>query len=437
VNVIKHAAASMVVAVDHGVRRVRRYGPDESPAPDEVRWRGTCLATVAPDGAGHAFSDGGDLLADVPGLSRDAVDAARRVLAHPPDAGRDDDPDELGAVAAGLAERHGLLLVHAEHWQRVAVGPPGRLTADERRLCTIEVIDAVHPSYVEVVQWAPGDQAGSRQRLEEAADAVRRTAALPHADLPGTRCDLVLDPGGAGPLFHELVGHPLEADAVAGGTSYLSNRQGEQVAPSWLMVTDGPAPAGEGLSVVVDDEGTPVLTTALVDRGRVAGPLRDRLTTISAAPVSAAGPDAAPGVTATGHGRRLNYRHPAVPRMWHTRASAAGVPPEEPAASTRLHARGLQLSWMNLLTGDAEFRCASGLLDTGDGRVRRTGPFTVSGNARDLLAALHPGPEGVRVAGSARRGCGKLGQFPLVTTFANAGLWIAGEAFVVRDDRGW
>jgi hypothetical protein len=124
--------------------------------------------------------------------------------------------------------------------------------------------------------------------------------------------------------------------------------------------------------------------------------------------------------------------------MWHTRAYVLGpAPPQEPTAATRLHPRGLQLSWLNALTGELEFRCAGGLLDTGEGPARRTGPFVLTGTAADLLAALSPGAGGVRGSGQARLGCAKLGRSPLVTTYANAAMWIPGEAVRVRDDHGW
>jgi TldD protein len=380
-----------------------------------------CVQSDAPNGSDHAFADGTDLLAALPELRAEAVDVVRQLLGPVPDGPPDEEP---GAEpwAPAFAERHGVRLVCAEYRQRVAVGTSAQLAVDERAARTVEVVDLADPGCRQVVPWIPGDVPANLDRLSQAAEAVRALAALPVVELPATRCDVVLDPGWAGPLFHELVGHPLEADVVAARTSYLADRAGETVAPGWLTVSDGPAPPGEGLTARLDDEGTPARATTLIDHGTVAGLLHDRLT-------AAAGPR-------TGHGRRLDYRHPVIPRMWHTRALVVGTAPVEPQGPARLQARGVQLAWMNLLTGDVEFQCANGLLSTGHGEVRRTGPFTLSGNALTLLAALQPGPAAVRGAGRARRGCGKLGQFPLVTTFANSGLWIPGEAVDVRAAAG-
>ncbi|HEY6795231.1 MAG TPA: metallopeptidase TldD-related protein [Kineosporiaceae bacterium] len=429
----------MIVAADHGVRRTRRYGPEEPMVAESTTWRGMCVQSTTADGAENAFADDADLLAHLPGLSPDAVDAARSVLAPQaaPLTHADDAPPD--GWAAPLARRHRVRLVCADYRQRVAVGSMTRLTLDLRAASTIEVIALDDQASAQVVQWLPGDPEGSAERVEDAAEAVRRLAGLPVADLPATRCDVVLDAGQAGPLFHELIGHPLEADVVRAGTSYLARRGAEHVAPSWLVVSDGPAPAGEGLTAGVDDEGTPITPTTLIEGGRVAGHLHDRLTA-AGRPRCSAGPDAGvpdrPGGAGTGHGRRLDYRHPVVPRMWHTRAEIVGADPEEPDGAVRLHVRGLQLGWMNLLTGDVEFRCATGLLDAGGGPVGRTGPFTFSGNALTLLGALRPGPGAVRGGGRASRGCGKLGQYPLVTTFANGGLWLPGGVVDVRGDRG-
>jgi TldD protein len=445
-----------VVAADRGARRVVRYAAGEAPARSWSAWRGMCVSTVTALGVDHVFADGAGLLGRL-AFGVDAEHAARAVLDgaegggagpdHPggtwadpaadPGAGRDADP-----AADTWAERfvagHGVRLVRADHHQQVAVGTAQTLTIDRRTLSTTEVLAAEDDAWSVVVTSRRGSGGGERAEpaelaeLAAAAETVRREAGCPPGQLPAAGFDLVLDPGRAGPLFHELVGHPLEADVVAAGASYLARADG-LVAPPWLAVTDGPAAPGEGLAALVDDEGAPVTSTSLLAAGRVAGVLGDRV-------AAAGGPlaiEATGGLRiGTGHGRRLDYRHPAVSRMWHTRAWAEGIDPQEPTAPVRVHPRGLQLRWMNLLTGQAEFACAAGLIDTGEGPVRRTGPFILACRGLELLAALRPGPGPVLGSGRARKGCGKLGQFPLVTTFSSGGLWIPGEAIDVRADTG-
>lgn len=413
----------ITVFADHGMRAVRRYDPLGRVRVESTQWRGMCVQAPRRHGTDHTYGDGTDLLAGSFGLAGSAADTARQVLARPaPDAGagpaHPQDP-----WLTGFARRHGMEVTWAGFRQQVAVGTTADLLRDHRRLTTVEVVDPDVPGSSERVAWDDADVAGGRERLERAADSVRELTALPLGELPGTPVDVVLDPGLAGPFFHELVGHPREADVVAAGTSYLAERTGQQVAPAWFTVTDGPAPTGEGLAVRVDDEGVEVATVPLIDAGRVAGLLCD---TLAGEPL---------GLTGNGHGRRLDYRHPLIPRMWHTRATCGGAAPAEPASTVRLHPRGLRLHWMNLLTGEVEFAAEDGVLDDGEGRPRRTGRCLLSGRALTLLAALRPGPATVRGGGRARKGCGKLGQFPVVTTFANCGLWIPGEAVDVRSDR--
>jgi len=430
----------ITVFADQGVRRLRHYHPDGKVRVESTQWRGMSLQSRSANRCEHSFADGVDLLDEPLGLGDGALAEARRVLLEPlPGPGADgpgrpageaDRTDgsgpgpDLDGWLGPLAAAHRVRVTWAEFRQRVATGGRNRVTRDERGLSTVEVVDAEQPGCSCVVQWDPRDVPGSRSRVEQAALEVRELAALPAVELPDGHCDVVLDPGCAGSVFHELVGHPLEADVVASGSSYLAGRTGLPVAPGWFSVTDGAAEPGEGVTAKVDDEGVRIRPVSLIDSGRVGAPLCDGLS------------GSALDLGSNGHGRRLDYRHPLIPRMWHTRATSSGVAAEEPTGAVRLRPRGLGLRWMNLLTGDVEFAAASGLLDTGDGRVRRTGPCTIAGNAVQLLAALRPGPATVRGGGRAAKGCGKLGQFPLVTTFANCGVWFPGEAVDVRGDAG-
>ncbi|MEV7978479.1 metallopeptidase TldD-related protein [Streptomyces sp. NPDC086519] len=411
------------VFADNGTHTVRHYRPGRPPVGETRTWRGMCLERRTPQSSEHVFADGTDLLLDWPtGMARPGapvVGAVRSVLAE---------SAAVSGVASGpdhaldaLSDRCAVTLTWARLHQRVAVGGLRRLVTDERRMCTVEITVPGRPACSEVVRWDETDTAGGLREVEAATDRVRALAALPQTDLPAVRCDLVLDPGRAGAFFHELVGHPLEADIVAGNASCLAGLMGERVAPTWLSVADGTAPEGDGLGAVVDDEGTPVGTAELIAEGRVAGVLSDLSTA------------ALTGTTGNGHGRRLDYRHPVVPRMWHTDARAVGVEPEPPGA-LRLTPRGIRLRWMNLLTGDFEFAVDTALLDTGEGPPVRVGPCAVNGNALTVLAALRPGPSVSRSYGRATRGCGKLGQYPLVTTFANSGMWVPAEAVDVRSD---
>lgn len=405
-----------VLFVESGVRATRTYRPDGAVEVRESGWRGACAERRrSPGHATHRFADGDDLVGEWP-LGPDDRERARGVLA----ASYATAPATGDAPLSAFAERHRVSLTLAVYHQRVAVGTPSGLVADERLCRTAEVtLDGrTGTPLSEVVPW--DDQDGAR-RAEIAAGAVRGLAALTPAAGPLPACDVVLEPGRAGALFHELVGHPLEADVVASRSSYLARRLGERVAPPWLQVTDGAAVPGDGFAAAIDDEGTPVQTVSLVRDGLAEGVLVDGTTS---------GPL---GRASTGHGRRLDYRLPVIPRMRHTAAFAKDAEPEAPG-SVRLSPRGLRLRWMNLLTGDFEFAIAGALLEAGEGGPRLVGPAILAGNGLEVLAALRPGPGGPRSSYRASKGCGKLGQFPLVVSFANGGLWIPGEVVHVRAD---
>ena len=427
-----------VVFAESTARSVRRYVAGALRRAERVTRRGACVEQrLPPAGTRHLCADGTDLLGSrAARLSREAETVVHEVLATgpggPPERGGGPGPwleEELCALSRSAAS---LSLTWAEYHQLAAVGSARHVVADERWLRTVEVQATAADGTVcaESVHVDPARPQESARRVRLAAREALRIAALPRALQVPRRCAVVLEPGWAGAFFHELVGHPMEGDIVAGRSSYLARRLGRAVAPGWLTVEDGPGAPGAGLVLAVDDEGTPVRTAAMLRGGVVAEPLTDLATARHAGPPGAR-PPAAAGDAATGNARRLDYRHPAVPRMRHTVARHSGVPPQQPPGPW-LAPRGLQLRWMNVLTGDFEFDVPLALLHGPDGGPRRVGPCTLAGNGLAVLAALRPGAPEVGCAGRARKGCGKLGQFPLVVSFGNSGLWFGGEAVDVR-----
>lgn len=87
----------------------------------------------------------------------------------------------------------------------------------------------------------------------------------PEGNLP-----VILGPGWPGLIFHEAVGHALEADNLLQGQSWLRpDLLGSAVAnPLLTLSDDGTLPDGRG-TAMVDDEGSPVTRTVLIERGRL------------------------------------------------------------------------------------------------------------------------------------------------------------------------
>ena len=110
---------------------------------------------------------------------------------------------------------------------------------------------------------------------------------------------MVLAPGMGGVLFHEAVGHPLEADIVDKEASVYRGRIGERLASEILSgVDDATVPNAWG-SFSFDDEGTPAQRTVLFEGASCAG-----------------GSTTGSGPTRTGclraNGRRQSYAHPPI-----------------------------------------------------------------------------------------------------------------------------
>ncbi|MDT0343608.1 metallopeptidase TldD-related protein [Streptomyces litchfieldiae] len=415
------AGTRAVVFAETAQRITRVHAPGQPPGETATVRRGMCVETHSgPGELRHVFADGTSLLdSAVTRLSPEAARAARAALAVAPP-GVPKSAEE--ALRRGADD--GTRLTWARSWQRVAVGSPDQLRTDTRSLCSVEasVLGGDGGALASAaVPWDAARPRSSAERLAETVAALRRRAALPVGELPGRACPVVLDAGQAGAFFHELVGHPLEADIVLARSSYLARRRGEMVAPPWFGVVDGAGTAVGAIGGQWDDEGSRVRPSRMIDAGRVGEPLSD----IASAALL--------GGRSSGHGRRLDYRHCVLPRMRHTvaAAQAASATPVLPDG-LRLHPRGLQLRWMNLLTGDFEFAVTDALLVADDAPVCRTGPLRLAGNGLRVLAGLRPGGgQPIACGARATRGCGKLDQFPLPVSFANSTLWLPAEVLRV------
>lgn len=134
---------------------------------------------------------------------------------------------------------------------------------------------------------------------------------------------VVLAPGYPGVLFHEAVGHGLEADHHRKGLSAFAGRIGERIAaPGVTVIDDGGLPGRAG-SLGVDDEGAAAERTILVEDGVLVGLMQDRL--------NAGLMNARP----TGNGRRQSYAHLPMPRMTNTFLAAGQEDPADIVASVR------------------------------------------------------------------------------------------------------
>jgi TldD protein len=188
---------------------------------------------------------------------------------------------------------------------------------------------------------------------EVATVAARRAVTmLDSRPAPAGEMPVVLAPGMGGVLFHEAVGHPLEADIVDKEASVYRGKVGERVASSLVNgVDDATIPNGWG-SFSFDDEGAPAQRTVLFEEGVLRGMLYDRLR---------ADKD---GVPSTGNGRRQSYASSPIARMTNTYILNGTSNPDDILSSTE---RGVFVTALgggqtNPASGDFVFGVSEGFL---------------------------------------------------------------------------
>ena len=158
----------------------------------------------------------------------------------------------------------------------------------------------------------------SARPFTEAADALalalhEATRPAPGVPPQAGPVDVVFSPSAASVFWHEVVGHPLEADGGERG-SVLSRVKGAAVAPSGLDVHDDPGRTDLPGAYGVDDEGSLARAVPLLAGGVVTGLLADRRSG---------------SVETNGHGRTASFRRPPRARMSNLVANAGSASLDE------------------------------------------------------------------------------------------------------------
>jgi len=246
--------------------------------------------------------------------------------------------------------------VYGDSVQRVLVATSdGRWVVEVRPRIRLSVtVVAARDGVIQTGSHGPAGLAGveflqAHPPAATAEVAARRAVTMLEAQpAPAGETTVVLAPGMGGVLFHEAVGHPLEADAVDKEASVYRGRIGERLASSILHgVDDATVPNAWG-SFSFDDEGTPAQRTVLFEEGVLRGWLYDRLRAEK------------DGVPSTGNGRRQSYAHPPIPRMSNTYILNGDATPQDIVASTErgIYVTALAGGQTNPASGDFVFGCA-------------------------------------------------------------------------------
>jgi TldD protein len=208
--------------------------------------------------------------------------------------------------------------------------------------------------------------------------ARRAITMLDAVPAPAGETAVVLAPGMGGVLFHEAVGHPLEADIVDKEASVYRGRIGERLASAIVSgVDDSTVPNAWG-SFSFDDEGAPARRTVLFEDGVLRGWLYDRLRAEK------------DGVPSTGNGRRQSYAHPPIPRMTNTYILGGSSTPEEIVSGTErgVFVAALAGGQTNPATGDFVFGCAEAyLIERGEATTPVRGANLI-GRAIEVMSSV-------------------------------------------------
>jgi TldD protein len=241
-----------------------------------------------------------------------------------------------------------------------------------------------------------------RVQPEEVARQAARMAVvqLDAIPAPAGTMPVVIHNAWGGVLFHEAVGHGLEADFNRKSMSIYSGRLGEKVASEiCTIVDDATIPNARG-TYNIDDEGTPGQRKVLIEKGVLKGYMTDYLN------------GKLMGLPLTGNGRRQSYHDVPFPRMSCFFMEAGESDPEEIIKSVDrgVFAKNFGGGQVDIASGNFVFNITEGyMIENGKIGAPIRGA-TLVGNGPDVLTKI-------TMVGCDQRldpgigNCGKNGQY--------------------------
>jgi len=196
--------------------------------------------------------------------------------------------------------------------------------------------------------------------VEEAAkEASRIAVTMLHADeCPSGKMPVVIDNGFGGVIFHEAVGHSLEATSVAKGASVFTGKKGTKIASELITAIDDGTIANAWGSATYDDEGNLQKRRVLIKDGVLNSYMIDKLNAIRMED------------ECTHSGRRQSYKYAPTSRMTNTYIDNGESTFDEIIAATPygLYAKKMGGGSVNPATGDFNFVVGEGYMIR-DGKI--------------------------------------------------------------------
>ena len=235
---------------------------------------------------------------------------------------------------------------------------------------------------IESFRNGPGAQKGMEFFLEDidlkevARDTARSALTMLEAEeCPSGKMTVIIGNGFGGVIFHEAVGHSLEASAVSKGLSVFSGKKGQRIASELVSaVDDGTIDGGWG-SGNVDDEGNPTHCNVLLKDGILTSYLVDNFN------------GRRMGEKGNGACRRESYKYEPTSRMSNTFILNGKSTVEEIIANTEygLYAKSMGGGSVNPPTGEFNFAVNEGYIIKNGKIAYPVKGATLIGSGKDVL----------------------------------------------------
>jgi TldD protein len=233
--------------------------------------------------------------------------------------------------------------------------------------------------------------------VDSAEQAVSKLYAKP---APAGNFPVLIKSGWGGVLVHEAVGHGLEGDFNRKGISVYSGKLGQKVCSELVtIIDDGTVPNSRG-SVAIDDEGTPMQRTVLIENGILKNYMLDKLNAKLL------------NLESTGNGRRESYRHYPLPRMRNTFIDAGKDDPSDLIKSVKfgIYAKSLGGGQVDIVTGNFVFEINEGyLIENGEITHQIRGANLIGNGPEVMRKVIGVGNDLEIEKGTGT--CGKDGQY--------------------------
>ena len=185
----------------------------------------------------------------------------------------------------------------------------------------------------------------------------------------------IIGPGFGAVIFHEAVGHALEATTVAQKLSVVTNKYNKKIGTDKATLVDDGTIENLWGTTFYDDEGNKTKRNVLIDKGVLTSYLIDELNSKKL------------NMPITGSGRRQNYRYMPTSRMNNTYLMPGNDSVEDMIKSIKygLYAKEMNGGSVDPVTGDFNFAVEEGYIIR-DGKICEPVKLvSLIGNTLDIL----------------------------------------------------